>query len=364
MSRSQRSELRNAGGLSEGGVEDAAGALQMVKYKDYYQTLGVSRTSTEKEIKAAYRKLARQWHPDTNQGKPEAEEKFKELTEAYEVLKDADKRKRYDMLGANWKAGADFTPPPDMGGFSFDFGRMGGMGGMGGMGQGGAQFSDFFDILFGQAMAGGGARGSARGTTGSPFGFPGGQEPEFGQRRQNTDQEADVELTIEEIAKGTMRKIQITEPGGKTRTLEVKIPKGVRAGSKVRMAGEGAMGHNGKRGDLYLKVKVKPHPYYKLEGDNLVTEVQVSAPQAVLGGECNVTTLDGSVMVKIPPFSQSGKLLRLKGKGLPQLKSSVFGDHLVRIKVTMPTEISEAEKEHWQALAKLSLSDVGAKAGV
>jgi len=338
----------------------------MVKYKDYYQTLGVSRTATDKEIKSAYRKLARQYHPDTNQGKLEAEEKFKEIAEAYEVLKDADKRKRYDMLGANWKAGSDFTPPPDMGGFTFDFGRMGGMGGMGGMGAGGAQFSDFFDILFGQAFAGTGARGARGGagsTTGSPFGFGGAQEADFGQRRQSTDQEADVELSIEEIASGTMRKIQITEPGGKTRTLEVKIPKGVRAGSKVRMAGEGAMGHQGKRGDLYLKVKVKPHPYYKLEGDNLITEVPVSAAKSVIGGELNVTTLDGQVMVTIPPFSQNGKLLRLKGKGLPQLKSSTRGDQLVRLKVTIPTELTEAEKEHWQALAKLEFKDA-AKASV
>ncbi len=328
----------------------------MVKYKDYYQTLGVSRTATEKEIKSAYRKLARQHHPDTHQGKSKAaaEEKFKELTEAYEVLKDADKRKRYDMLGANWKAGADFTPPPDMGGFSFDFGRMGGMGGMGG---GGAQFSDFFDILFGQAMAGqaGRARGGAGGTTGGPFGFGGAHEEDFGApRRQSADQEADVELSIEEIASGTMRKIQITEPGGKTRTLEVKIPKGVRAGSKVRMSGEGGMGPQGKRGDLYLKVKVKPHPYYKLEGDNLITEVQITAPKAVLGGEAHITTLDGSVTVTIPPFSQSGKLLRLKGKGLPQLKTATRGDHLIRIKVALPTELTVEEKEHWQALDKLS----------
>lgn len=338
----------------------------MVKYKDYYQTLGVSRTSTEKEIKAAYRKLARQWHPDTNQGKPEAEEKFKELTEAYEVLKDADKRKRYDMLGANWKAGSDFTPPPDMGGFGFDFGQMGGRGGMGGMGGmgGGAQFSDFFDILFGQVAGGARGRGGAGGTTGSPFGFGGGAETDFAPRRQSQDQEAEVELTIEEIANGAMRKIQITEPGGKMRTLEVKIPKGVRAGSKVRMSGEGGMGQQGKRGDLYLRVKVKPHPYYKLEGDNLITEVLVSAPKAVLGGECNVTTLDGSLTVKIPPFSQNGKLLRLKGKGLPQLKTTTRGDHLVRIKVTLPSEMTAEEKEHWQALAKLEDKHVAEKAGV
>lgn len=327
----------------------------MVKYKDYYQTLGVSRTATEKEIKSAYRKLARQYHPDANQGKEKAaaEEKFKELTEAYEVLKDADKRKRYDMLGANWKAGADFTPPPDMGGFTFDFGQMGGMGGMGG----GGQFSDFFDILFGQAFAGGGGpRGTARGTTGSPFGFGGAHEADFGgaRRPQNYDQEADVELSLEEIANGTMRKIQITEPGGKSRTLEVKIPKGVRAGSKVRMSGEGGVGPQGKRGDLFLKVKVKPHPYYKLEGDNLISELPISAAKAVLGGEAKVTTLDGSVTLTIPPFSQNGKFLRLKGKGLPQLKSTTRGDHLVRLKVVIPTELTSEEKEHWQALAKLA----------
>ena len=324
----------------------------MVKFKDYYDTLGVPRTATDKEIKAAYRKLARQHHPDANKGHKASEEKFKELGEAYEVLKDPQKRSRYDALGANYKNGSDFRPPPEYsqgagtGGFSFDFGSMGGhsggMGGMGGMG-GGAPFSDFFEMLFGQNFAG---------ATSAQGGMPGGSPLGQAQRRR-VDQEAEIELTVEELARGTVRTLQITEPGSKTRTLEVKIPAGVRAGSKVRVSGEGGKSMGGGPGDLYLKVKVKPHAYFTIEGDNLICEVSVTPAQAVIGGTASVTTLDGPIGIRIPAGTQNGRLLRLRGRGLPKLKGDVKGDQLVRTKIVIPNTVSAAEKELYEQLAKL-----------
>ena len=326
----------------------------MVKFKDYYDTLGVPRTATDKEIKAAYRKLARQHHPDANKGNKASEEKFKELGEAYEVLKDPQKRSRYDALGANYKSGHDFRPPPGYsqgapGGFSFDFGSGNPMGGMGGMG-GGAPFSDFFEMLFGQNFAGG--QGNPLSGMAGMSGMPGG--PAMGQaQKKRFDQEAEIELSIEELANGTVRTLQITEPGSKIRTLEVKIPAGVRAGSKVRVSGEGGKSMGGGPGDLYLKVKVKPHAYFTIEGDNLICEVAVTPAQAVIGGTTSVTTLGGPIGIRIPAGTQNGRLLRLRGRGLPKLKGEVKGDQLVRTKIVIPNTVSAAEKELYEQLAQL-----------
>ncbi len=315
-------------------VEAVGSEHNLVKYKDYYASLGVPRTATEKEIKTAYRKLARQHHPDANPGNKSSEEKFKELTEAYEVLKDTDKRRKYDMLGSNWKAGSDFQPPPDMSDYAFDFG---GLGGMGGLGRGSA-FSDFFEALFGAPLSGGPAsRGGGAGAM-----------------RRGADQEAEVELSIEELAHGATRTVQITAPGTKPKTLEVKIPAGVRAGSKVRIPGEGGQSAAGQaRGDLYLKVKVRSHEHYVIDGDNLICEVYVSPAAAVLGGETTVPTLDGPVKVVIPPGSQADRLLRLRKRGLPKIKQEVRGDQLVRIKVSIPVAISEDERELYEKLSRL-----------
>lgn len=297
-----------------------------VKYKDYYQSLGVARTASDKEIKDAYRKLARQYHPDANPGNKQSEEKFKEITEAYEVLKDAEKRKRYDMLGANWKAGADFTPPPGFSGFSFDFGNLGGFG----KAAGSSAFSEFFDMLFGQAA----------------------QQGQTAERRPR-HQEFEIDLSIEELARGTARNIQIKKDGQSPKTLQVKIPAGVRPGSKVRVPGEGPAIPGAPPGDLFLKVRVKPHPYLTIDGDNVISELPISPALAVIGGEATVNTLDGSVHINVPPLSQSGKMLRLRERGLPKLKQSFRGDHLVRLKVMIPQTVLPEEKQHYEELLKL-----------
>ncbi len=316
----------------------------MVKFKDYYQTLGVPRNATDKDIKASYRKLAREHHPDANKGNKASEEKFKELGEAYEVLKDPEKRRRYDTLGANYKAGADFRPPPDFGGgagaggFTFDFGNLGDLG------RGGA-FSDFFETLFGQAGFGQPGAGGFR-PQGGPQGGP-------AQARRN-DQEAEIELNLEEVLKGTMRTLQITQPGQKPRTLEVKIPPGVRTGSKIRVSGEaGKPGGGLPAGDLYLKVRVKPDPKFTIDGDNLISEINLSPAQAVIGAELSVITLEGNVRIRVPAGTQNGRLLRLRGKGLPKLKGGPRGDLLVRAKIVVPTNLSDEERSLYEQLIKL-----------
>lgn len=299
----------------------------MVKYQDYYSTLGVQRTATDKEIKAAYRKLARQFHPDANAGNKAAEEKFKEISEAYEVLKDSDKRRRYDQLGANWKAGADFTPPPGFGGFNFDFRNFTDVQG--------SPFSDFFEALFGQQ-----------------FGTGAGETVSFGRRNKGQDSEAEIELTLEEVLKGTARNIHVSAPHARPKTLQVKIPAGVKQGSKVRVPGEGGpSASGGPPGDLYLKVKIKPHPVFALEGDAVVSELPISPALAVLGGEASVPTLDGPVNIKIPPLSQNGRMLRLRERGLPRLKQATRGDQLVRLKIVIPDSVTAEEKALYEQLA-------------
>lgn len=316
----------------------------MVKYKDYYETLGVDRKAADKDIKAAYRKLAREYHPDANQGNPKAEERFKEISEAYEVLKDPDKRRRYDMLGSNWKNGADFTPPPGFSGFQFDFGNFSEF-------SKASPFSDFFETLFGQHF------GPATDTMG-PRGFG-------GRAIKGQDTEAEIELTIEEIAKGTTRNIHVSGPASvKPKTLEIKIPAGVREGSKVRVPGEGGPSlSGGTTGDLFLRVKIKPHPNFSIEGENLLSELQITPAQAVLGGEGTVSTLDGPIHINIPPNSQNGRLLRLRERGLPRLKQATRGDHLVRLKITVPTNITPEEKALYEQLLALEQKKQQANAG-
>ncbi len=335
----------------------------MVKFKDYYEVLGVPRTATDKEIKAAYRKLARQHHPDANKGNKASEERFKEIGEAYEVLKDPAKRQRYDQLGSSYKDGSDFRPPPGYtgagagpGGFTFDFGSMGRGGQAGGAG-GGAAFSDFFEMLFGQSF--GTQAGSQFGGMGGMGSMGGGIPPGMQTGGKRRDQELDIELTVEELSQGTTRTIQITEPGAKARTLEVKIPAGVRAGSKIRVAGEGGKSMGGPV-DLFLKVQVKPHEYFTIDGDNLICEINLSPAQAVLGAEAAVNTLDGSIRIRIPAGTQNGRLLRLRGRGLPKLKGGTKGDQLVRAKIVIPAAVTAQEKALYEQLAALEKDKVGA----
>lgn len=309
----------------------------MVKYKDYYNILGVSRSATEKEIKTAFRKLARKYHPDTNKGNKEAEEKFKEANEAYEVLGNPDKRKRYDMLGTNFRGGSDFTPPPGFE-FNFDFGK-------GFTQTQDATFSDFFEMLFGEAFRGGRA---------SPFQRTYTETYSRPQKRRGEDHFIDLDLSIEEAYKGTSRKIDISIPGEQSKRLEVKIPPNVKEGSKIRMASQGGPGRNGgTQGDLYLVVKYKTHPFFKIEGDDVVSEISITSAEAVLGADIEIPTLDGPVKMVIPPGTQNDKVLRLRQKGWLNSKNSIRGDHFVKVKINIPTVVTEAEKKLYQELSKL-----------
>jgi len=314
----------------------------VVKFRDYYEILGVTRSASEQEVKTAYRKLARKFHPDANKGDKSAEEKFKEIAEAYEVLKDPDKRKRYDMLGENYKSGSEFRPPPDFGGFNFDFGNLGGMSGGA---AGGSSFSDFFDVLFGQQMAGQGAAAGGFGGPRARGGFSG-----AGRHRAPAHHEAEIDLSLEEMAKGTTRTLQISPPNGPAKTVDVKIPAGVHPGSKVRVAGKNA-GSDGA--DIYLIVKAKPHPNFTLDGSNLLSELSITPAEAVLGTEASVQTLDGEKNVKVPAGSQSGRTLRLRGLGLPGFKGATAGDQLVKLKISIPAKPTPEQLKLYEELAKL-----------
>jgi len=331
-----------------------------VAFQDYYKTLGVERSASEKEIKTAYRKLARKWHPDLHSGddKQQAEDKFKQINEAYEVLSDQEKRAKYDRMGANWRDGQDFQPPPDMGDFKF-YTNMGG-GGMGGAGG----FSDFFEMLFG----GGGS--------GSPFGRSG-RSARAGGPAQGQDVEAELELTLEEVYRGGEKHLQLstreacsscggagiegdsfcsrcggTGTGSGVKTLTVKIPAGVHEGSRIRLKGQGGEGHaGGAKGDLYLKVRLLPHQRFKVQGDDLETEVVLFPEQAVLGDQVSVPTLDGPVKMKVPAGIKAGRRLRLRGKGMPRKDGR--GDEFVRVVIDIPETITPEEENLYRQLAAL-----------
>ena len=328
-----------------------------MEFKDYYKTLGVSKTSSDKEIKQVYRKLARKHHPDVNPGDKAAETKFKEINEAYEVLGDPAKRKKYDELGSNWRAyeqaEARGEANPFAGGqWNVNYGGGGGGGGQGGyrtmtpeemeeMFGDSNPFSDFFTTFFGGAGGGGSREGArARGRT---------------RQRQGRDVEHEIELSLEDAYHGSARRLS-TAHDGQARTVDVRIPAGVTDGSRVRVAGEGEPGSGGaKSGDLYLRVKLPPHPVFERKGRDLYIKVPVPVTTAVLGGEAEVPTLAGkSVRLKIPPLTQNGQVFRLKGYGMPAVnKPDDKGDLYARVEVQLPTQLSEAEREHWEAFAKL-----------
>ncbi len=334
--------------------------------KDYYSTLGVSRSASEKEIKQAFRKLARKHHPDVNPGDATAEQKFKEISEAYEVLSDKEKRKKYDQFGDKWQYADQFSKSGGGRGAPFqgaDFGDI--FGGSGGTysysfsGGGGEDLGSLLDELLR-----GGGRSSHRSRRSQP--------------RRGQDIEQPVEVTLEEAFSGTSRLLSLqTEEAcatchgsgriqnalcsvcqGRgvvptTKRLEVKIPAGVKTGSRVRIAGKGGEGYGGSKGDLYLKITVKPHALFERQGDDLYVNVEVPLTTAVLGGEVKVPTPKGNLELKIPPETQNGRTFRLAGQGMPHLGKAGKGDLKTRVKVVLPTGLSLEEKELFQKLKQL-----------
>jgi curved DNA-binding protein len=327
-----------------------------VKYQDYYEVLGVSRTATADEIKKAYRTLARKYHPDVNPGDATAEEKFKEIGEAYAVLSDAEKRQRYDQLGENWKAGTEFTPPPGWEGGRVDVGDLGDLFGAG-RGMGG--FSDFFEMLFGAQ------RGRRAGAG-------------FAMRGQ--DVEAAIDLSLEEAHHGGTRSITLqttsvcltcngsgvqekhpcatcrgTGVVTRPKTLDVTIPAGVRHGSVMRLAGQGEPGTgNAPPGDLLLHVRLRPHPLFHVLGEGDVEiELPVAPWEAALGAKVRVPTIEGSVDMTVPAGAQGGQRLRLRSQGL-QRRGSGRGDQYVRLKLVNPPTLTDSERAVFEQLAAAS----------
>ena len=282
-----------------------------VQYKDYYEILGVSRTATADEIRKAYRKLAKQYHPDINK-QPGAEEKYKEINEAYEVLKDKDKREKYDTLGMNWQSGQDFSTPP--GWQHVDFG-----GDMGG-------FSDFFRTIFGNAGGGGGFQDI------------------FTQSRPPVkhDTEASLTLTLEQVLKAGEVTLTLNN-----RQIKARLPKGITDGTRITLPGKGTNG-----GDILLTIHIAPHPDFTFEGSDLTRDVKVPVWDAVLGRDIQVQTLEGSVTVKMPAGIQDGQKLRLRGKGLPK-RDGTNGDMYVRIRIEIPRHLNSKQNELWRELAEL-----------
>jgi curved DNA-binding protein len=300
-----------------------------VQYKDYYQSLGVPRTASAADIKKAFRKLAREFHPDVAKDKKRAEEKFKEINEAYEVLSDQDKRSKYDELGANWKSGAEFRPPPGYGG-GYGGGQQFRGGQAGGFEFGGTGFSDFFEQVFGARRRGG--------NFGAHGGFADEQVAE-----PSRDIEGDILVTLEEARRGSVRTVTVRREN-RTDSHQVKIPAGITEGQKLRIAGRGEGG-----GDLYLRVRLAKHPDFEVDGHNLIYELELAPWEAALGAEISVPTLDGQVNIKIPAGTASGQKLRVRGRGLGKA-----GDLLVATKIVVPDKISDAQKKLWEQLARES----------
>jgi curved DNA-binding protein len=312
-----------------------------VQYKDYYESLGVSRLANDVEIKKAFRKLAREYHPDVAKDKKKAEEKFKEINEAYEVLSDPVKRKKYDELGPNWKQGAEFQAPPG-------WGSSGGRNFRGGNSRGeefefsGTGFSDFFEQFFGARGRGAGFTG--RGNTGYP-------EEEFAERGR--DIEGDIMVTLEEAMRGSVRTVNVRH-NSRNESYQVKIPAGVTEGQKLRVAGRGAAGAGGgEAGDLFLRVRLAKHPDFEVNDHNLIYEAELAPWEAVLGASISVPTLEGRVNIKIPPGTQNGQKLRVRGRGLPQ-RGEGQGDLIVVTQIEVPKNISDAERKLWEQLASES----------
>lgn len=310
-----------------------------MKFQDYYEVLGVKRDASQEEIQRAYRKLARQYHPDVNKDASGAE-KFKQVTEAYEVLKDPENRKKYDSLGANWKGGQDFQPPPGFESVRFD------LGGGGGFSFGSGEFSDFFETFF--------ERGGARGFGGGPFQGQAGMGAGAGRT-----QKAALTISLEDAYHGVTKRVTLQDSRGTSKTYQVKIPAGTTSGSTIRLAGQGGRGGGqAPAGDVLLSVTIGPHDRFQVHGHNLHATVAVSPWEAALGAKVPVRTLDGQVTLTVPAGAQSGQKLRLRQKGLPQRRGGDGrGDLLVHLKIVVPKQLGDREKALFETLAKESKFD-------
>ncbi len=324
-------------------------------FKDYYSILGVPKGASHDEIRKAYRKLARQYHPDVAKDKARADQKFKEINEAYEVLGDEGKRRKYDELGSNWNRSTASQPPPQWQQWGQAAARGGGSGRARSFKFEGTGFSDFFEEFFGSG--GGGFAGFGGAEPAHATGSRGGADfHEFSVR--GGDVEGDIAVTLEEVLQGSVREVSMTRQnrqGGEQReTFKVRIPPGVREGQRLRVPGKGDSGMGGGGpGDLFLNVRLAPHPLFKVQGSDLVHEVDVAPWEAVLGSRVKVPTLDGRVTVRIPPGSQSGTQLRVRGRGLPA-GDKQSGDLLLTLNITVPDEISDSERRLWEQLAEVS----------
>lgn len=320
-----------------------------MEFQDYYAVLGVPKTATEKQIRTAYRKLARQHHPDVNPGNQEAEDRFKQINEAYEVLSDPDKRKKYDEVGSRWREYEQWERAQGAGGAQPSDWE-----GSGGQGSGGTRyeyrtvdsddlrdlfgdespFSDFFESMFGESSR---TRAGRRGRAARPA-----------RPRAGADLEQPVEVSLADAYRGTTMQLEIRAADGKTRRLEVKIPAGVRTGSRVRVSGQGGPGQGGApAGDIYLVVTVAPDPRFERRGDDLHTEVRAPLETLLLGGEARVPTPDGRrLALSIPPSTQDGRVFRLRGQGMPSLgRASVRGDLHAEVHATLPERLSSRQRE-------------------
>ncbi|MEX0745550.1 MAG: DnaJ C-terminal domain-containing protein [Phycisphaeraceae bacterium] len=319
-----------------------------VKFEDYYEILGAKRDASQDDIRRAYRKLARQQHPDVNKA-ADAAERFAKLNEAYEVLGDPAKRKKYDELGQNWKNGQDFRPPPGFENMEFQFRGAGGPGGGGAGGFRPGGFSDFFEMFFGRGGAGGASgfeEAFAGGGRAGPFNaeeFTAGRRPRG--RHAHQPQEAEITITLDEAYHGGRRQIELQSPTGR-KNVDVKIPGGTVDGSRIRLRGE----------NLILRIKVAPHSRFQLRGHDLTTDLHVAPHEAALGAKVEVKTLDGPVTVTVPPGSQSGQKLRLRGRGLPKgrARPGEQGDLYVRLLIRVPHTLSDAERDLYEKLKEVS----------
>lgn len=308
--------------------------MSKTDFKDYYSILGVTKAASAEEIKKAFRKLARKYHPDMNPGDKVAEAKFKEVNEAYEVLSDPDKRQKYDQFGQYWKQATTGAGGWPGAGTNADFG---------GFDQYGS-FEDFINSLLGRTAGATGQRTSRwpYGKAGGPGGFGGFEDFATAQGAGTSDTEAIISLTFAEAFRGGKKRLSIGE---------INIPAGVKSGSKIRIKGQGQVNpYNQQKGDLYLKVELQPHPFFQLEGDNLVCEVPVTPDEATLGGSIEVPTPDGTANINLPAGIRSGQSLRLRGKGWPNVKGGGRGDQLVKVAIVPPKDLSAIERECYEKI--------------